>query len=316
MKSADIAVLTYNRRALLDTFMPSALDQGCALGRLIVIDNGSSDDTPAYVRERWPRAAVITNAQNRGVAVALNQGVVASSSEYVALVNNDVELMPGWLGALIEALDDHPDAASASGKLLCYYRRDVIDAAGDEIRHSGIGRGRGQGQRDRGQYEDPCPVFGACAGAALYRRVAFEDVGGFEETFFAYREDVDWALRSQLRAWSSWYVPTAVAYHMGSATTEGEDAPHYARLSRRNSLAVVVRAYPTPLLFRYLPNVIAFHLGWLALSVRRGTLVAHLGGIRDFLGSLSRLLAERRAIQAGRRVERRALEAVMGVDRR
>lgn len=316
MTRVDAVMLTYDGLPLLEAGLPTVLAQSDSLARLILVDNGSSDGTAEHVARRWPGIELVRLERNVGVAAALNRGLAEATTEFVALLNNDVELTPGWLAALAVELDAHPGAASASGKLLCARDRLRIDAAGDEIRPSGIGRGRGAGTVDRGQFDAAEAVFGACAGAALYRRAAFEDVGGFEESFFAYREDVDWGVRAQLRGWSARYAPVATAYHQGGATTGGERSPRYAKLSRRNSLALVVRTYPLALLVLRLPNIVAFHLAWLALSVRHGTVRAHLGGVLDFVRWLPGLIRQRREIQRGRRIGARELASQMGVDRR
>src|SRR5436190_24280141 len=215
--SVTALVLSYNGRELLDVALPTLLAQTYPDLAVTVIDNGSTDGTGGYVRERWPEVEVLRLESNIGVAAALNRGIEGADGELVALLNNDIELEPPWLARLVDDLKQHPQAASASGKMLRFDQRDVIDAAGDGMRWSGAGFGRGVGELDRGQYDRAEEVFSACAGAALYRRAALYDVGPFDEDFFAYLEDVDWGLRSQLRGFTSRYVPGAVAYHMRGA---------------------------------------------------------------------------------------------------
>ncbi|HEX3872627.1 MAG TPA: glycosyltransferase family 2 protein, partial [Solirubrobacteraceae bacterium] len=236
-------VLTYDGRDMLDVVVPSLRAQRYDSFTIVIVDNGSSDGTAEHVRDRWPDVDLIEIPENVGVAAALNRGVAAAPGEYIALLNNDLELEPDWLGELVGALDRHPGAASATGKLLNFHRRDEFDAAGDLMRWSGAPDQRGHGEPDRGQYDEPAAVFSPCAGAALYRRSALTEVGPFDEDFFAYMEDIDWGFRAQLAGYASRYEPAAVAYHVGGATT-ARDAPRYVALQRRNQILLVIKNYP------------------------------------------------------------------------
>src|SRR5581483_135853 len=174
-----------------------------------------------------------------GFAVTANRGIAAASTEYIALVNTDVELEPSWLGLLVAALDAHPAAGSASGKSLSSADRTVLDGAGHTMSWSGAANRRGFGEPDRGQYDEPGPVISACAGYALYRRSAFEAIGTFDASYIAYYEDVDWGLRAQFAGYDCWYEPRAVAYHAGGAT-HGV-SPRFERLRQRNQLVTVLK---------------------------------------------------------------------------
>ncbi len=236
--------------------------------------------------------------------------MAAARTDLVALLNNDVELAPGWLGPLVAALDAHPGAASASGKLLRFDARDRIDAAGDVLLRSSAAVNRGHGETDRGQYDRPEDVFGACAGAALYRRSAFAVVGGFDEDFFAYLEDVDWSMRAQLAGLGARYEPAAVAFHMGGATTR-RDRGLYVRAQRRNQIVLIAKTYPARMLARHGWRIALHLLLGLAASVRDRGLRAHLLGWADAARRLPSTLRRRRAVQAARRVPVRAVEELM-----
>jgi GT2 family glycosyltransferase len=303
-------VLTYNGRSLLDRMLPTLLAQRGVQSEVLVVDDGSSDGTVEHLRERWPEVRAIASSENLGVAASMNRGVQAARGEYVALLNNDIELEPGWLAALVRALKEHPGAASATGKLLDFHRRDVFEAAGDFMRWSGMSGHYGQGQRVGQAYEQPTAVFSPCAGAALYRRSALLEVGPFDEDFFAYLEDVDWGFRAQLAGWTARYEPAAVAYHLGGATT-GRQAGRFTALLRRNSALLVVKDYPAAALVRHLPKVLAFQLISLYASWRDGILGMHLRELARAARLLPRMLRKRREIQRGRRVEIAALDAAM-----
>jgi GT2 family glycosyltransferase len=231
----------------------------------------------------------------------------------VVLVNNDIELHPEFLGELVRALEADPGAASAAAKMLRFDDRGVIDATGDTLRWSGIAMQRGQGEPDRGQYDTPGRVFSACAGAAAYRRSAFDEIGLFDEAFFAYLEDVDWGFRAQLAGRGCVYAPSAIAYHVGSASTRGEGRPDpfFYGLPRRNNLWMVLKSYPASALLRYAPLVLVHHAGLLYMAVRDGMARAHLAALWAAARGLPRVLRQRRAIQRGARVGRAELEPLI-----
>jgi GT2 family glycosyltransferase len=303
-------VISYDGRELLERMLPTLLAQRFRDFDVTVVDDGSSDDTVAYLQERWPEIDVISNPTNLGVAASLNVGIEAARGKYVALLNNDLELDPCWLEVLVATLERHTEAASATGKLLDFHHRELIEAAGDVMRWSGMSGHRGAGERDGTSYEDPVEVFSPCAGAGLYRRSALERVGPFDEDFFAYLEDVDWGFRAQLAGWTARYEPAAVAYHLGGATT-GRQVGRFTALLRRNSALLVIKDYPAAALARHLPKVLAFQLISLYASWRDGILGLHLRELVGAVRLLPRMLRKRREIQQGRRVDIAALDAAM-----
>ena len=303
-------VLTYDGRELLETLLPSLAAQEFADVRTVVVDNGSSDGTAAWLATDWPQFEVLALPENVGVAAALNRGMERVDSELVALLNNDLELEPRWLGALVSALDAHPTAASATGKMLSFYERSVFDGAGDLLMWSGAATHRGMGEPDDGRYDTPAAVFSPCAGAAVYRRAAFTAVGPFDEAFFAYQEDIDWGLRAQLAGWTARYEPAAVAYHMGGATTRRQWG-YYNTLQRRNQVLVVLKNYPGRALLRHATKIVSYQGGWLVASAQEGNLRRHLGALGQVIAALPRLAHQRRAVQRSRRVPLAYLDTVM-----
>src|ERR1039458_5230115 len=213
-----VVVLNYNGRPLLQVMLASLALQTFESFAVVVVDNGSSDDSLDYLETHWPAVKVLALAENVGVTAALNAALRAAASEYVALFNNDMELDPDCLGEMMRELLRHPEAGSATPKMLDFTERALLDGAGDVLSWRGGGRRRGHEERDVGQYDRAEEVFGPCGGAALYRRSALEKVGGFDEAYFAYYEDIDWAFRAQLLGFRCRYVPSAILYHRGSAT--------------------------------------------------------------------------------------------------
>ncbi|MFZ1153603.1 MAG: glycosyltransferase family 2 protein [Solirubrobacteraceae bacterium] len=301
MPRVSAAVLNYNGRELLEVIMPSLAAQDHPDFEVVVVDNGSTDDSVAYLREHWPQARVVSpGADNIGVAAALNLAVRSCRGELIALLNNDIELDPRWLSELVLALDRHPRASMVACKLMRYYERDVLDGAGNVFTRSATGWQRGQGERDLGQFELEEEVFAPTAGAALYRARALAEVGPFDESFWAYFEDVDWGLRAQIAGLRCWYAPAAVAYHMGSHTTKGDANPLYFELQRRNTLALLIKDVPLSFMLRNAHHILLHHTLSLIYSARAGMLGAHLRAVRSAWRGAPVWRAQRRHILGGR----------------
>jgi GT2 family glycosyltransferase len=293
-------VLNYDGRRLLEVVLPSLAVQTYSPFDVLVVDNGSRDDSRAYLAEHWPTVAVVAIPDNVGVAAALNRGVAAARGEYVALLNNDLELQPTWLEQMVGGLERHADAAAVACKLRRYHDRERLDGTGDVLTRRLVLLARGRGELDRGQYDREEEILSPTAGAALYRASALARVGPFDESFWAYLEDIDWGLRAQLAGLRSWYVPSAVAYHMGGATTGGDRNPFYLVLHQRNRIGLMVKDLPLTLLLPNAAAILREQAGTLVHGFKQRTLGLYL---RAWLGAARRLpgwLRARRRIQGGR----------------
>lgn len=305
------AILNYDGRDLLKVVVPSVLSQSLQAVRVIVIDDGSRDDSVTLCREGWPQIEVVELGRNMGVAAALNRAVeAADGSEYLALLNNDLELDSQWLARLVRTLDEHPEAGSATGKTFNYFRRDELDGAGDLLMPSGAATRRGLGERDRGQYARAEAVFSSCAGMAVYRMRAFAEVGGFDEDFVAYQEDIDWGFRAQLAGFTARYEPAAVAWHMCGATTDRQWA-RFNDLQRRNQVLVVIKCYPAELLCKHLLAILSYQAGWLLDAVRHREFARQIRALGGVARQLRGTLSKRRRIQARRRVSSSYIDGIL-----
>jgi GT2 family glycosyltransferase len=306
-----VAIATYNGRELLHATLTSLAAENFRDFRVIVVDDASTDGTAAWLRERWPDVELIAHSTNRGVTAALNAGLRASQSEFVCLLNNDIELDPDCLGELMRSLRGDPAAGSACPKLLSFDDRSLLDGAGDTFNWAGTGWRRGHGERDVGQYDREQPIFGACAGAAVYRRTALETVGLLDEDFFAFYEDVDWSFRAQLAGFSCRYVPRAVAYHIGSATL-GKGETDFTRYHTwRNGIWIVLKDYPLLLLLLHVPRIAVRQLENLRVASRERKLGLLWRVWRDAVHGLPVLLRKRAAVQRTRRVSLRRLASAV-----
>ena len=268
----------------------------------IVVDNGSSDGSLALIARDHPEVRVIALPRNTGFAHAANRGLAATSAAAVALVNTDVVLAPDWLARTERALGADETVAAVACKMVDLASPELLYDAGDVLRRDGVCVQRGRRRPDDGRYDDPGEVFAACAGAALYRREAVAGVGGFDERFFAYLEDVDLGLRLRLAGWRCAYEP-AVARHAGGGSS-WQLQRSVSAWAERNTLLLVVKAFP----LAWAPQVAYRQLGWAWHALRERRLRTHLGGALAALPLVPEMLRERRRLRARARLP---IEAVV-----
>jgi hypothetical protein len=287
-------VPNWNGRRWLDGCLASLTAQDRRFDEIVVVDNGSTDGSRAALARDWPAVRVVALEHNHGFAVAANRGVAAAGgADAVALVNTDVQLDADWLARTVAALEGDERAGSVATKMVSLRDPGMLDDCGDVLRRDGICEQRGHGRVDDGRWDERGEVFGACAGAALYRRAALDAVGGFDERLFAYIEDVDLALRLRLAGWRCRYEP-AVARHWGGGASAQLGRP-VAAWVERNTLLVCARAFP----WRWWAGPVAYRqLAWLVAAARGGSLRAFLRGAAAALPALPAFLRERRALRA------------------
>ena len=268
---------------------------------IVVAENDARPDS--ILQDPLPgNARRLLFSTNYGTAGATNRGLAASSSKYVLLLNNDVELEPDFLAALVSVLERCERCAFAVGKLLNAADKGRLDGAGDALLLGGGAYRLGQGDPDMGQFDRESPVLAGCGAATLFRRSVLEEIQGLDEDFFAYLDDMDLALRAQLLGYRGLYVPPAVAYHIGSATLGDRLHPKILELLTRNQLSLIVKNYPLGILVRLLPRICAFQLLWFSFAVQKRGLTPYLRGVRGAIRFLPRMLRKRRQIMAGRRI--------------
>ena len=217
-----VVIANWNRKELLRACLASLAGQTHPSFEVVVVDNGSSDGSVALVEEMaksYPvRLHLIANTANLGFCAANNQGIQATEGELVALLNNDAEAESGWLEALEQAIRRGEDVGMAASKVLVWEDPAKIDKCGHLIYPDGQNRGRGSGQTDHGQFDRTEEVLWPDGCAAMYRRAMLEDIGGFDEDFFAYADDAELGLRARWAGWRCWYTPDAVVRHHRGAT--------------------------------------------------------------------------------------------------
>jgi len=298
-----VVVPNWNGKRFLDTCLSSLRRQTYQDFEIFLVDNGSTDDSVAFVEERFPEVRIVRLSKNRGFTAAVNAGIKASEAEHLVLLNNDTEVDPHWLEALVSATEEHPEAGLLASKLVDFHDRRVLDGAGDALRRSGLPYRLGHGEIDRGQFDSEAYVFSACAAAALYRHEVFNEIGLFDEDFFSNCEDGDLSFRAQLAGYRCLYVPRSVVYHMGSASTGGKRSTTNTRLGTQNSINLLVKNLPASLFPRSLPHLLIGQLLRVltALLFPGGLLRAYLAGLAGAWRLLPLMLKKRREIQAQRR---------------
>jgi GT2 family glycosyltransferase len=203
----SVIVVNWNRRDLLKACLQSLRRQQVKQPfEVVVVDNGSNDGSPDMVLNEWGNnplvpIVLLRNPENRGFCAANNQGFAASDTEFVALLNNDAEAEPGWLQALASAFESRPDVGMAASKILVHEDPRRIDKVGHLIYPDGQNRGRGTGELDQGQYDRVEEVLWPDGCAAMYRRSMLNQIGGFDEDFFAYADDAELGLRARIAGW-------------------------------------------------------------------------------------------------------------------
>ena len=285
----DIVIPHCNGRQMLADCLASIQRQSWQDYQVIVVDNGSTDDSVPFLREFWPVVRVIARTENTGFSAAVNAGIQAGAAPFVFLLNNDTELEPNCLEVLLQAAAQGSEYAYFAPKMLSYHQRFILDGAGEGYLRGGAGYRLGTMETDGDPYDTPRRVFGACGGAALYRRELFATIGFFDEDFFAYLEDVDLNLRANRAGLLCWYVPEARVYHIGSATSGSKFNELTIRLSTRNSFYVLAKNYPYRLLLRSLPVICIYQACWLLFTVKKRQLRPYLAGLAEAVANLGRM---------------------------
>jgi GT2 family glycosyltransferase len=311
MSRFSIIIPHLNGLEHLETCLGSLRRQTVAGFEVLLVDNGSTDGSQAYVREQFPDVRLLELGRNHGFTGACNAGYAAAAGDIIVLLNNDTEVVPDWLESIGAAFAADPQVGAVASRMMLFDRRDHFHSAGDYVGLDGIPGNRGVWQKDRGQYDRPERVFSACGGAAAYRRTMLEEIGFLDDDFFFSCEDVDLSWRANLAGWRVWYAPRAVVYHKLKATGGGTTSSYY---DGRNFLYLLWKNYPSSLLRRTWRRVLGGQLRITreALRAWRGAAArARLRGQLAGLLGLPRMWAKRRHIMAARRLTDEELTALL-----
>jgi GT2 family glycosyltransferase len=255
----SIIIPNYNGEEYLKKCLDSISDLKCKSTEIIIVDNNSTDKSLQIVEKYLPDIKIIKLKKNYGFSKAVNVGIKTSKGEYIVLLNNDTEVKPDWLSNLILYISSDEKIFSVSSKMIRYNEKDKIDDAGDNYTLIGWAYKRGDGF-NISKYNKTVEVFSSCAGAAIYRKSIFEEIGYFDENFFAYMEDVDISYRARIHGYKNVYCSKAEVYHIGSATSGSKYNTFKVRLAARNNNYVVLKNMPFGQLVLNLPFLL---IGWI-----------------------------------------------------
>jgi hypothetical protein len=310
MPEISVIVVNWNGKHFLETCLAALRKQTFQDFEAILVDNGSEDGSAEYVRTRFPEVQVIALDRNLGFAGGNIAGYEQARGKLVVLLNNDTEADPHWLEEIDRASRDFPAAGSFASKMVYFDERSRIDNCGFGLTAAGLTVDLGRDEQDGPTWAEPRKVFGACGGAAAYRRSMLEDIGFLDPDFFMTYEDVDLSFRAQLRGYQCAFVPGAIVYHRYRATMKKYPA-RQVFFSQRNIEWVYLKNMPFRLMLRSLPERLLYELGGAAYFFKLGTGTAFLKAKMDAVRRLPSALQKRKKIQSRRTLTNGQLRSVM-----
>lgn len=303
MTPVSVIIVNYNGKGHIDHSLRALGLQSYQPYSIQVVDNGSTDGSAEYIKKNYPDIRLISLKINIGFSAANNLAIQSGSEPYIALLNSDAVPAPTWIEKLVDVMETFPEAGFAASKMIYFDSPDIIDRAGDGYTTAGAGllRGRGESVSAYGKREK---VFGACAGAAMYRRTMLEHIGLFDEDFFLLYEDLDLSFRAQLMGYPCIYDPEAIVYHMASRTI-GYDSPMSIYYGHRNLEWTYMQNMPLCLI----PKTILQHLIYDFLALIYFTLKGYakifLRAKLDAMKGMKKAIQKRKQIQNIKRVDDR-----------
>ncbi len=265
-----MALLSYNGKDLLEKFLPEILASQYPEFEVVVIDNGSTDGSTAFVKTHYPDLKIVRHSVNIGFTPGYTEALKLMEATYFVLLSDDVTVSPGWLAPVIELMDNDPSIAAVQPKILSYHHRENFEyagAAGAFIDRYGYPLCRGRIfntlEKDLGQYDDTAEVFWASGAAIFLRSSAYHDVGGFDPDFYAHFEEIDLCWRLKNAGYKVMVCPQSVVFHIGGTVIQ-YGSPDKLFLNIRNSLATLAKNLDTGKLYPYL--TIRTALDWVALA--------------------------------------------------
>ncbi len=299
MKDVTVVIVNWNSGALLADCLHHLALQTIRPKKIVVIDNSSSDDSIASIAN-FERVEIVPMQSNLGFAAANNYVLQQCATEFIALLNPDAFPAPNWLEKLLAAAEVYPESASFGSRQIRHENTQLLDGIGDSYHMSGLVWRAGYGAQNLDHCVKPCEIFSPCAAAALYRTQVLQELGGFDEDFFCYVEDIDLGFRLRLAGYKSYYVPEASVRHIGSATTGGRGSDFSVYYGHRNLIYAFIKNMPGLLFWMLLPLHLLLNLVTIAVFARRGQGKLILRAKRDALFGLPQAWRKRRQVQAER----------------
>jgi GT2 family glycosyltransferase len=304
----SVLIPNWNGRKFLGMVLPSLKNQTFQDFETIVVDNGSEDDSLAYLKS-WPSVRVIALPQNEGFAKAVNKAARQAHGTYLALLNNDIEADSSWLKELVSVAEQHGDVGFVATKMLHYDNRELIDEAGKDLYEYGVDYPRGKDMPDDG-YDTDSTVLIGCGGALLVPRDVWEAQEGLDERYYFYYEDADLCLRIHLAGYHGYFAARARVYHVGAGSA-GRTSPFTVRNMTRNQLLLLWKNMPYRTMFKLFPKL-AFHQLRFALhQFRNRNGWAYVRGVASFVVAWPRTLWAHHQVAKNRKISAADFERLL-----
>lgn len=239
----SVIIPNFNGLAYLEGVLSGLERQSMKNFEVILVDNGSTDGSCAFVAAQYSWVHIIELSENFGFSRAVNEGIKAARAPYVLLLNNDTEVEPDFLKEMTEGIQRHKKAFSCQAKMIQFHDREKMDDGGNYYCALGWAFAGGKGKAAE-RYNKEKKIFSSCAGAAIYRKKIFEKIGYFDDEHFAYLEDLDVGYRARIYGYENWYIPGAVVYHVGSGTSGSRYNQFKIRYSSRNNIYMIYKNMP------------------------------------------------------------------------
>lgn len=278
MYNVSIVIPNYNGMEYLKDCLDSLQEQDMENMEILLVDNGSEDGSISFIKEEYPNVKLLELKKNYGFCRAVNVGIHASESPYVILLNNDTRVEKGFVKSLWQGIQSKPKCFSCGSKMIKMHHPTKIDDAGDYYCALGWAFAYGK-DRPVENYEKERRIFAACAGAAIYRKEVFQEIGYFDEKHFAYLEDIDIGYRAKIFGYENWYLPEAVVYHVGSGTSGSRYNEFKIHHSSRNNVYMLYKNMPWLQVLLNIPFLAAGFLVKLLFFARRGFGKEYLMGL-------------------------------------
>jgi GT2 family glycosyltransferase len=306
----SVIIVNWNGKVLLEECLGSLEKQTFRDFELILVDNGSTDGSAAWVEKNCPGIRLLALKTNTGFSAGNNAGLKLARGEFIALLNNDTKAEPDWLEALYRCIKSDDSIAACDSLVLYYDRPDLVWSAGGIYTIAGSVSPRWYREPAEEKSNEPREVFAAVACAAIYRKSAIREIGFFDEDYFNGYEDVDWSFRAHLSGYRIVNVPAAKVYHKVSFT-QVHNSHNFVYHGQRNVSATFIKNMPDGLFLKYLPLHLAYAAGsfWYFLKVGRSG--AFIRAKYDLLRQLPALISKRRMIQYRRTVSSAAVEGLL-----
>jgi GT2 family glycosyltransferase len=296
----SVIIVSWNGLQFLEACLTAVAAQRGVSFETLLVDNGSTDGTAEFVRQRYPWVRLIELPENRGFAGGNNAGVREARGRYVALLNNDTIAEPEWLRTLLDGVDEAAGFALVTARVVFMHDAEVIDSAGDGmLRWGGAFKRRHGGPAALASSSDEC--FGVCGAACLMPKRVFDELNGFDEDFFVSHEDVDLSYRARLLGYRCRYVAGAIVRHHGSMTL-GRISPFAVYHGQRNLEWVYIKNTPGSLLLRTFAGHVIYDAAAALHFARAGRFLTFVCAKLAALAGLPAMLAKRKQIQASRRI--------------